>query len=256
MSETDLTITDEDLVAYADEAVEPARRAMMAAWCAAHPEDQRKVEQWRAQTAALRAALDPILAQPVPPAITAALGRRPRGMWGYSVAAGIALAIGFGAGWYAGGHAWPLGGVAGRTLQAFGNEGIDAHRVYVSEVRHPVEVGADEEAHLVAWLSKRLDFKIAAPDLTADGLKLLGGRLIPVDGQPGALLMYEGQSGERYSLFIARSDKPRLTSFRYEESGAYGTFYWIDGPGGYALTGPADRIKLLKIAQTVYDQLP
>ena len=31
-----------------------------------------------------------------------------------------------------------------------------AHAVYTPEVRHPVEVGAEQEAHLVQWLSKRL----------------------------------------------------------------------------------------------------
>ena len=33
-------------------------------------------------------------------------------------------------------------------------------------------------------------------------------------------------------------------------------YYWIDGKGGYALTGPAERVRLLKIAETVYQQLP
>src|SRR5690606_22991698 len=66
-----------------------------------------------------------------------------------------------------------------------------AFLIYASEVRHPVEVGADEQAHLATWLGKRLDLPFRIPDLTATGLNLVGGRLVPVSGKAGALLMYE-----------------------------------------------------------------
>jgi anti-sigma factor RsiW len=36
------------------------------------------------------------------------------------------------------------------------DDAIAAHRTFSVETRHPVEVGAYEEAHLVQWLSKRL----------------------------------------------------------------------------------------------------
>ena len=44
-----------------------------------------------------------------------------------------------------------------------------AHVAYVPEVRHPVEVTAAEEKHLVAWLSKRLDAPLRAPSLVSPG---------------------------------------------------------------------------------------
>ena len=50
-----------------------------------------------------------------------------------------------------------------------------AHAVYSPEVRHPVEVGADQEQHLVTWLSKRLGLKIKAPKLDEAGMALVGG---------------------------------------------------------------------------------
>ena len=43
-----------------------------------------------------------------------------------------------------------------RPEAAFVTTAIGAHSVYVPEVRHPVEVGAAEEAHLVQWLTKRI----------------------------------------------------------------------------------------------------
>lgn len=39
------------------------------------------------------------------------------------------------------------------------------------------------------------------------------------------------------------------------ETDGSGTFYWVDGPLGYALTGPADRAVLLRAAQAVHHQL-
>src|SRR6202008_1834129 len=55
--------------------------------------------------------------------------------------------------------------------------------VYSPEVRHPVEVGADKEQHLVAWLSKRLGAQLRAPKLEALGYSLVGGRLLPGDNR-------------------------------------------------------------------------
>jgi hypothetical protein len=59
------------------------------------------------------------------------------------------------------------------------DQAIDAHQVYVTEVRHPVDVGSDQEAHLVAWLSKRLGQKLVATDLAKQGFELVGSRLLP-----------------------------------------------------------------------------
>ena len=39
---------------------------------------------------------------------------------------------------------------------------LGAHSVYVPEVRHPVEVRAEEE-HLVRWLTKRVGAPMCAP---------------------------------------------------------------------------------------------
>src|SRR4030095_2666588 len=59
-----------------------------------------------------------------------------------------------------------------------------AHATYSPAVRHPVEVGADQEAHLIAWLSKRLGAPLRAPQLDEVGYSLVGGRLLPGDNSP------------------------------------------------------------------------
>jgi anti-sigma factor RsiW len=41
---------------------------------------------------------------------------------------------------------------------------------------------------------------------------------------------------------------------RYKEAGAVAAFYWVDDNKGFVVSGPADRDRLLKVAQSVYDQ--
>jgi anti-sigma factor RsiW len=73
-------------------------------------------------------------------------------------------------------------------------DAIAAHRRTFS-VRHPVEVGAGQEAHLVQWLSKCLGRPLVVPDLAAVGFRLMGGRLLPAEDGPAAQFMYENGKG-------------------------------------------------------------
>lgn len=134
--------------------------------------------------------------------------------------------------------------------------------VYAPEVRHPVEVAASDEAHLVAWLSKRLGAPLRVPDLRAEGYRLIGGRLGVAEGGPSAMLMYEADNGSRVSLQL-RHMAPGTAdaAFRLERlpgnaggAGAAAAFYWVDRDLGFALAGPLERAALLALAQAVYRQ--
>jgi anti-sigma factor RsiW len=248
-------VGNEDLVAYADGRLDPPRAAEVEAWLTEHPEEARQVEDWRRQTALLKAALDPVAEEPVPAALTEALERRrPRpAFWAVASAAAaaiVAFPLGLALGWYL---------TASQMMvdqgERLAETGLSTYRVYTAEVRHPVEVWADEEQHLVNWLTKRLGVTVKAPDLSKNGLKLVGGRLLVEGGAPLALLMYEDNSGRRFTLLVEHIVDGRQTAFRYVEKNDAGAFYWIEGETGYALTGPADRTALLQVAETVYEQL-
>jgi anti-sigma factor RsiW len=258
MSEADIKITEEDLVAFADERLDAPRLTEVETWLADRPDERRKVETWRAQTAMLRAALDPVAAEPAPASMIAAVRTYAprRNMWiGPALAASIALAAGLGGGWYLGQTGWPVILGEEESGEALARSAYRAHRLYVAEVRHPVEIGASDQGHLASWLSNRLEAPLKIPDLTNQGLRLLGGRLLPVDGKPGAQLMYESANGDRYTLFVARADGEHATPFHFEEWGNIGCYYWIDGGLGYALNGPKDRERLMTIATAAYNQL-
>jgi len=59
-------ITEADLHGYADGQLSAARHAEVAAFLAAHPQDQTQVDDWQAQRRALHALLDPVLDEPLP----------------------------------------------------------------------------------------------------------------------------------------------------------------------------------------------
>ena len=123
-------------------------------------------------------------------------------------------------------------------------------------MRHPVEVGADQQAHLVAWLSKRLGAPLKAPQLGAQGWELEGGRLLPGQRGPVAQLMYRNASGARLTLYVSTEQQAgRDTGFRFAQEGPVSVFYWIDGKFGYALSGTLDKAALAAVANAVYAQL-
>jgi anti-sigma factor RsiW len=140
----------------------------------------------------------------------------------------------------------------GVSPTAFARDALAAHVLFVSEKRHPVEVPAAQEAHLVAWLSKRLDTPIQAPDLQSQGFSLLGGRLLPGGDAPLAQLMYESKAGERLTLTVKHAaQRTDQTGFGILEKNGTSVFYWIDQRYGYALAGNIGKPRLLAIAQAV-----
>lgn len=146
-------------------------------------------------------------------------------------------------------------------LPGFVREAAAAHAVYVPEQRHPVEVAAQQQAHLVQWLSKRLGVALKPPVLEAQGFHLMGGRLLPGEtGQARAQFMYEDQAGQRVTLYVsvlkpgtAATTAP--ASFQWSSDGASHGFYWIDGRQGYALSASLPRERLQTLANAIYQQL-
>ena len=249
-------VTEDELHVYVDGELPADRREAVEIWLANHPEDAARVASWRAQSEMIRSRFGGVIDEPVPSQLALdkltlnATGNRWRG-WTAAAAVVLALAIGGAAGWMARG-ASAAGPTAG--LEAVADEALAAHQLYVGEVRHPIEVKATE-THLLPWLSRRLGLPITrAPDLQSFDLTLLGGRLLPGENGPAALFMYESGSGERITLYLARSTEAR-SSFRYKVKGGLGALRWSEGGYGWVLTGPDDKPRLKPLAISIYEQL-
>jgi len=268
-----LPVTEDELHAYVDEALTPARRCDVEAWLAVHPGDLERVEAWRAQKAALKALFDPVLDEPLPAAlaqlaeppaatkrgaIAAVDGKnRPNSQsWMLQrLAAGVLIAaLGGVAGWVAHGHYQGASELAG--LVPLPRQAAIAHVVYAPDVRRPVEIGADQEETLVKWLSKRLGTPVSVPRLGAVGYELVGGRLLPGNRGPVAQFMYQAASGQRLTLYVTTEGAGQpATGFRFASEGRVNVFYWVDGRFGYALSAAVPKGELAAVATAVYDQL-
>ena len=248
------TVTEDELHAYVDGELPVDRRSAVEVWLTTHPEDAAKVAAWRAQADAIRTRYGAVAAEPVPDRLTLHRIARSGGRSWMGMAAAAAIAaflIGGAVGWMARGAS----AAAPSSFQLFTSDAIEAHKLYVVEVRHPVEVPGAERVHLVQWLSKRLGTKLQPPDFERINLKLVGGRLLPGPaGDPAAFFMYEGPSGERFTFYCARSAAPE-TAMRYREEKGVAAIYWGDHNVSYVMSGPADRERLLSLAKRAYDQI-
>ena len=270
-------IDDLTLHAWLDGELTAERRAEVEAWLQMNPEAASRVRLWAADRELLRTQLAGVLDEPVPAALEQIL-------WRKRPARGVSFSEGWQR-WAAVLAVFALGGALGAALMwraqpqapvlaeagepAWVTRAAVAHAVYVPEVRHPVEVKAQEE-HLSRWLTKRLDVPVKLFDLRAQGFELVGGRLLPDAAGPSAQLMYQqiaapGASGAdakpvRVTVYLRKPDRDTPAAFRYEQQGALGMFYWVEGataqggPCGYALVGELPRERLLAMAEAIYRQ--
>jgi anti-sigma factor RsiW len=252
MSDRDHPVSEEELHAYVDAQLFDDRRAAVEAWLATHPDDMSKIAAWRAQGDALRARYGAVTEEPVPARLTLAQIERGGRSWRrYATAAALAAFIvgGIG-GWIA------RGAVAAppNKLETLVSDAIHAYKIYVVEVRHPVEVPGSEEAHLVQWLSKRVGHEVRAPDLQSIGLRLVGGRLLPGPTGAAAFFMYENTAGERFTIYCARASSPAM-ALRYNAADNVSAMTWVDDKVAYVISGEANRDRLHEVAQTAYEQM-
>jgi anti-sigma factor RsiW len=252
MIDRDQIVGEDELNAYVDGELPAERLGAVEAWLASHPDDAVKVAAWRQQAELIRARYGAAVNEKPPQRLN--VERLTRRRYG-ALAAGIAATL----------MALLAGGVAGWTargamaanpsdLALFTSDALDAYRLYTVEVRHPVEVPGDQQPHLQDWLSKRVGSQLRPPDLNKLGLKLVGGRLLPGPTGPTAFFMYEGASGERFTLYCGRTSDQQ-TALLYTTSEHNAAYYWVDGNVAYVLSGPAQQDRLHEIAKSAYDQI-
>ena len=271
----------QQLSAWLDAELEPAEQARVEAWLREHPEQAAQTRLWAADRDALRARLEPVLDEPVPPALLQAVAKAGRDAMAVNpprwkraalaaglVLGGVLLGTLIGAGAVSSSPAtfaalplpWRPAALAATSWP---HRAAVAHAVYAPEVRHPVEVNVVEgsaseqkaqEEHLARWLGKRLNLPVRLYDLRPQGFELVGGRLLPDLVGPSAQLMYQNGAGQRVTLYLRRPEAGADTAFRFQREGDLNLFYWVEDGFGCALVGKLPREQLLAMAHAVYRQ--
>lgn len=257
-------IGEDDLLAYVDDRLDPARRAVVAAYLGRNPQAAARVAADQAVSAALRAALDPVAAEPLPPSLTPAAliarhqdGRRQR-PWrlaGQAVAALLLLVAGGVGGWFWRGMMPPVSALPGAL--ALGQEAAVSYGVYAPDAAGSLEVIADR-ADLGRWASERLHRPVTVPDLQPAGYRLLGGRLVATPNGPAGLFLYQDAGGNRLAVMTramrVRGDA-RMTAVTPPAGGAVAGYSWADDGMGYSLVGSARTQALHPLADDARRQI-
>jgi len=246
-------VQEHELHAYVDGTLPEARRLEVEAWLAANPADAERVQAWAAQNQSLHAAFDSVLNEPLPLNLVRATRRPALPVPFKAMAATLAMLV-------TGLVGYAIGLGNGEQAPAapvyLARDAAIAHVVFSPETRHPVEVDAAHADHLVAWLSKRVGTQLQAPDFSAQGFDLLGGRLLTGETGPVAQFMYQDKIERRVTLYVRRAVAGNTeTSFRHATENGVDVFYWIDGDFGYALSGQIGRQAIRQLADAAYQQL-
>jgi anti-sigma factor RsiW len=168
---------------------------------------------------------------------------RPARRLALPVAASIVAAlIGFGVGFW-------RGGVEGAFAERLLDEVAEYHAVFAREREHQVEITADRLDEIQSWLGERLGRKLVVPDLSDRGLTFRGARLLVVNHQPVAQLVYgfPGRHDRPLALCIAAGSSDEIQLRTQTENGV-NLAMWARKGFIYVLAGWVDPSVLTALA--------
>jgi anti-sigma factor RsiW len=214
-------ISDAELHAYADSQLSEARAAEVAKWLDDHPADDQRVSWWRMQNEAIQRAFpqparEKILVSARPadrpaPAAPSIATYRTRQRRRRALVTTFAFASGAVAASFVAMMAHRLASQPApeqaipveivRANSDLARSAIAAWTTYARERVRPVEMGAKDAQGLASWIAERTGL---SPLPQAQGLRLVGGRILPGRTGPAAFLLYETSDGERLALLAER----------------------------------------------------
>jgi anti-sigma factor RsiW len=249
-------ITEDDLHAYVDGALDMERRAEVSDYLDQHADVAQRVTDYCWQREHLRSALSAIAQEPVPADLNLehmiVRQRRPRWMALPTAAAAVLLiALGAVGGWLS--HAQLRTAPAG--IEALAQEAADSYEVHASDRVRPVELRANDRAELVRWASQRLGRAVTVPDLSGSGYRFMGGRLVATAHGPAVLFMYDDDRGTRLVMLSRPMAIDRDTPMELHSRGSVAGFTWANRGVGYSLVGPVAANLLQPIANEVRRQV-
>jgi anti-sigma factor RsiW len=237
-------VDESELHAFVDGELDADSRRRVEDYLHRHGEDAALVEGWRRQNAALRAAFAQVVKEPMPATLrpsakrasfgsgvnwarfspskasslramrrsdtTRRIARRPAvasilTLLAATLVAGVALLV------FTGPATPPERARPALGGGSFVERAEIAYLTFAPDAR-AAEIAADRKADLSAWLAERVGHG-GVPDLSATGLELIGGRLVPGAFGPAGLIFYRATaSGSRVALYFERAGAARPPS--------------------------------------------
>ncbi|MBX3575747.1 MAG: anti-sigma factor [Rhizobiaceae bacterium] len=225
-------------------------------WLDANPDMKALSARYEADRDRLAAALADVAEEAVPERLASLLAgggqaSRRRAAWWQAAAAALLLAVGAAGGYMAG-----LAGLgfdrAGEDLAA---QAIAAHRTFTPATDHVVEVAANGDGYLKTWLSSQVGLTLVLPDLTGEGYELLGGRIIPAEDGPAALLVYQNSKGDRISIYMTAASTTKARGLYGEHEGTTKAIYWLDPGYGCAVVSDLPEDQMRPVARDAWRQM-
>jgi anti-sigma factor RsiW len=242
-------MTEAELQAFVDGRLPAERCSAVLAYLGQHPRDLQRLADYAGHKDQLRrrleeadlAADDPATAE-LQRALADRLSRPQYGRWLRRAATVVLLLT---AGWSS--HGAYQNYVETRIPELV-VKAAEAHDVFGSDRRRPVELTAASAAEMAAWFSTRLGEPVEIPVLAGLGLRLVGGRLLTAADRPMAQLIYEDDSGRRLTLCLSSEPLEVGQEVELVDLGELTAGYWQDGDLSYALVGDTPDERLVAIA--------
>ncbi|OSQ36979.1 anti-sigma factor family protein [Thalassospira mesophila] len=261
---SDRPITEDDLHAYVDLALDAARHGEVERYLARHEDVAARVAGYRKDRDLLRNAFARVAEEPVPSRLNVdrMIAQRHASryqVWQLAVAAMVMLVVGVAGGWSLHGQwgppvavvaAGPASGIA-----ALASEAADSYAVYAPDSFRPVEMRADDSADFVRWASQRLSHPVRVPDLAPAGYRFMGGRIIATAHGPAAMLMYDDDKGVRLVMLTRPMEIDQNAPMTSSHRGDLGGYSWADKGLGYSVVAPLGDGLLHPLADEIRRQL-
>ncbi len=249
-----------ELNAYLDGELGPEEAAEIEALLEEDPNARAQFEAFSRQKAQLGEALDALDAGPLnletvrlERRLASVIHRRstPRRVIGFGawsrIGSQIAATCAFVAfGWW-GNATWST---KQSGVPEYVSEAVGAHLVFAEDMLHPAEFTGSALDDATKWFSEKVGVPVAAPDLSGQGIILVGSRLLGTKEGPLAQFIYEDTDGGRYSLTLSRHPaRQPVLPFQVAEYPNRAVGYWSTSDIDFALVSNGNATSVQTLAQ-------
>jgi anti-sigma factor RsiW len=146
--------------------------------------------------------------------------------------------------------------LADRSAEAFAAAATASFRTFAESRARPVELATADRAALGRWFAPQLGDAAPVPDLSAAGLTLVGGRIVPGAFAPAAFALYEDNRRNRIALQTEPADARPAGPIAIGQAGGLADASWTRAGRSFALVARAPAARLDELARRIREALP